>query len=1218
MQSIQESMLQSRPDWAEINPTMDREQNPDEESKPDSEVTWKNVWGRDVISWLPGAGKFGRLAKRSEGQVGALVDAFAAFATLDDILSAVEADLILDMLRSAFPEVDHAWLSRRLRRAVRNPKPLQGLASELRRTLDDTGKLSIGLQLFTLVDASGRSERSRASFEIFMRRLGRPEVGSAILREMSGNPEGPIAAELLPFERLIFGGKHGDVILPPAAGAQEFRVYRVGNLILLRNTGPHALWVRGKSLPVGAFLRIRERQELVIPGWILGYDDLRFFLDARKMGSRPALYLEAGEEGIIAERTRSRSSKLHVRFGLDAEIEVLADTDLHIGGRGALKKDDTVRCLNHERIGGSTGFSLTINDLRKRALQSGRRFRLIAERQEYLVSNDAAALSRGDLLLGAKLAPRMVLFIRFDGDRASGSLEIREADGPVLVDGLPVRQLARLRDGSLIRLSGSQAVRCRFSEGFLDEERTQIESLEVEGLIHDFGKDSRALDQINFAVQRGEMLCIIGPSGSGKSTLLATLSGQRKPTRGKVKLNGISLYEHRDSLVPFVAHMPQEEALNPQLTVREHLRHAVMIRRPGLGIAEHDRRVDSMLAELGLQSIARRRVGSPGEKTISGGERSRLNLGLDLGSRAELFLFDEPISGLSSKDSEHVAETLRALAREKIVIASLHRPGANVLRLFDKVLLLDGGGKMAFFGTPAQMVAYFRDACEEFNISHPALVAKTPLGADFVFDILETPLTAIGDGGTGGAARRFPPNFWQERFESVSLLTSLQRDANPASRLGDFKPNERLPVPPKPTRRWRAVLLIFTTHFQRSLLSKIRNRGTLYSTFLEAPILAALISITLRSSPTGSYQFATALHIPAYLFLSVTVAMFLGLTNSATEILRDRAVLRRERNCHPGGISYVSAKFIALGMVAAVQCFFYLLVGNYFLEIKGVLLYHWIWMALTALTGTGMALLVSSLVRTERAALTAVPLLLVPQMLLAGALVSYKEMNRGLFDEVKLERDHGGVPVPAKIMPLRYAFEGMLVAQATRNPFELERIRLQRKIDRFREYEGSPTPAQIENFEMVKEGLRRLLASGARDQKEARELVSRIRRMVNTGTPIEVATMKVWPDSDDARPTYNWFVNERIELLVREAETFRNDYRNKKPKHVFLALEKPIPFYQLFVKEEPELEKSLADPLPKSGQIETMKYCGIILLSVSLACCLLAAWFIRGQNRKVT
>ena len=1145
--------------------------------------------------WLPGAARFGSLGKRSQGQVGALVDAFAAFATLDDVLSAVEADLILDMLRSAFPEVDHAWLTRRLRRAVKSPKPLQGLANELRKSLDDTGKVAVGLQLFTLVDAAGRSERSRASFEIFMRRLGQPETGTAILREMRGEDED--SAEL-PFEKLVFGGKDAHVMLPPASGAQEFRIYRAGDLILLRNTGLVPLWVRGKSLATGAFMRVRERQELVIPGWLISYEDLRFFLDVRKMGNRPSLYLEEGEEGLLAERTRSRSSKLRVRFGLEAEVEALADTDLHVGSKGVLAKGDIVTCRYHERIGGSAGFTLTINGLRKKALQSGRRFRLLPEKQEYLVSNDAGALGSGDLLLGAKLAPRTVLFIRYDGERATGKLEVMEAGGTVLVDGLPVRQRATLHDGSLIRLSGSQAVRCRFSEGFLDEERTQIESLEVVGLIHDFGKDARALDQVNFEIRRGEMLCIIGPSGSGKSTLLAVLSGQKKPTRGKVNLNGISLYNHRDRLVPFIAHMPQEEALNPQLTVREHLQHGVMVRRPGLGLPEHNRRVDSMLAELGLQRIARRKVGSPGEKTISGGERSRLNLGVDLGSRAELFLFDEPISGLSSKDSEHVAETLRGLAREKIVIASLHRPGAGVLRLFDKVLLLDGGGKMAFFGTPASMVNYFREACEELGISHPSMVAKTPLGADFVFDALETPLSAIGDGAHGGAVRRFPPTFWQERYESASLLRSLQRDTNPPSRLGESAPSGRLPVPPTPTRRFRAVLLVFATHFQRSLLSKMRNRGTLYSTFLEAPILAALIAITLRSSPTGSYEFSTALHIPAYLFLSVTVAMFLGLTNSATEILRDRAVLRRERNCQPGGVSYVSAKFLALGLVGAAQCFTYLVVGNHFLEIEGVLLYHWIWMTLTAITGTGMALVVSSLVRTERAALTAVPLLLVPQMLLAGALVPYKEMNRGLFDEAKLERERGGVPVPARVMPLRYAFEGMLVAQATRNPFELERIRLQRKIERARDLGGDLNKNQIERFEMTKEGLRRLLASGAKTEPEAFQLVRRIRRMVDSGTPVEVSTMKVWPDGEGGKPTYSFFVNERIDLLVREAETFRNDYRNKQPRHVFLALEKSVPF--------------------QDTPLETMKFCGWILLSVSLGCGAITAIVIERQNRSVS
>ncbi len=409
----------------------------------------------------------------------------------------------------------------------------------------------------------------------------------------------------------------------------------------------------------------------------------------------------------------------------------------------------------------------------------------------------------------------------------------------------------------------------------------------------------------------------------------------------------------------------------------------------------------------------------------------------------------------------------------------------------------------------------------------------------------------------------------------------------------------------------RALLAVFATHFLRSLLSKLRNRGTIYSTCLEAPLLAGLIAITLRSSAEGSYQFATALHIPAYLFLSATVAMFLGLTNSATEVLRDRPILRRERNCQPGAGSYVMAKFAALGLVAAVQCLAYLVVGNYFLEIDGMLPYLWMWMTLTAWTGTALALVVSSLVQTERAALTAVPLLLVPQMLLAGALVPYREMNHGLFNNVDTIRDRGGVAVPAVIMPLRYAYEAMIGSQATRNPFEAERLRLQRRIDRARALDVPMDAAQAERFELVKDGLRRLLASGATSRAEAGKLIDRIRRISLSGSRVEVETMKVWPENEpNARPTSEFFVNKRIDLLVREAETFRNDYRDKQRRIVFHALKKPIPFMTA------KTGKTVQEYVERDDEIETQKYCGIILGAIVFACGVLSTIIISRQNRQ--
>jgi hypothetical protein len=271
--------------------------------------------------------------------------------------------------------------------------------------------------------------------------------------------------------------------------------------------------------------------------------------------------------------------------------------------------------------------------------------------------------------------------------------------------------------------------------------------------------------------------------------------------------------------------------------------------------------------------------------------------------------------------------------------------------------------------------------------------------------------------------------------------------------------------------------------------------------------------------------------------------------------------------------------------------------------------YHWIWMTLTSLTGTALALVISSLVKTERAALTTVPLLLVPQMLLAGALVPYREMNRGLFERASEVRERGGIPVPAVLMPLRYAYEGLVVCQAVRNPFEIERIRLQRKIDRARHLETPMTPKEQKGFELAKEGTRRLLAAGTSNKDDAADLISRIRMASTKGTLMELENLKLWPDDDrKALPASSFFVNDRIDLMVREAETFRNDFRIKEHRIVFNALKKPLPW----------AGKKSINPTPQEEAdqlIETQKYCGIILLIIIVGCLISTTLVVSHQNR---
>jgi len=628
----------------------------------------------------------------------------------------------------------------------------------------------------------------------------------------------------------------------------------------------------------------------------------------------------------------------------------------------------------------------------------------------------------------------------------------------------------------------------------------------VENLNHSFWKGGKAIDSLSFQLERGQMMCIIGPSGSGKSTLLEILAGQRSPKSGHVRLNGLSLYERQSRLSPLISFMPQEDALSEQLSAREHLAHAAAIRRPHL--AEHaiQKRVNYLLGELGLDQIGGRRVGSPGSKSLSGGERSRLNAGLDLIGGGEIFLFDEPISGLSSKDAEHVIDALHGFAQDKIVVASLHRPSEKVLEAFDLVLLLDRGGKMAFYGPPKDLVRYFDAASKDLQL--PLAEGMTHRGADFVFDVLETPMPRLHTAGK--MKRRFPPDFWQERFENQRVIDHLSLSRNSQATGGMEVPtaDDQVPAPEPPEHGRRQKWMIFKTHLQRAAKSKFRHRGTFYSIFLEAPLLAGLIAITLRASAEGSYLFHSALHLPSYLFLAVTVAMFFGLTNSATEVLRDRPLLRRERNCRPA-----------------------------------------------------LALLISVIAKSERTALSAIPLILVPQILLAGALIPFKEMNRGLFVGADDGRDSGGEPVPSTIMPLRYAFEGSIVSQATENRFEQVRRPLQKDIERLKELK-TLNPSEQEQLQKESEELRVIFAAVAPDADRAESILTdplaELERLLALEEAAAESATETEREDEELRSVSQFFVNERVENLVELAESSRLDGRRSDRPNIFLAKQKPF------------------------------------------------------------
>ncbi len=1126
-----------------------------------------------------------------------LIEVFAGFSKLDGDIAEEEIDSSLGYLRYDYPDAIYSELRRQYFEALQKSQDLSTRAKELSRTLSMEQKILLGVQLYLLISRASSNRRQMVEFYLFMTNLGIAAQAIDIVYQLNSGDRpadddfGQKGAQ--PLETLRIGSNQPcDVLLRSLSHDCMVTAYRYQNLILLKNTGSVPILVRSRRQPPGDFSRLYSGERVVLEDVSLDYNDLVSYFNAKKTLTGTQLYLTLTEEGDaeIAQQ-RSRGTNLRISFGLGVTIEALRATNATVNGQ-PLREGTTIEASIEDAIIAKGEVEISLADLRRRAREFGGQFRLEGSRNTYLVSNNPDLLEEGDILLSADTEGEILLRIECNYAQKTGELEVLRSTRPVTVGLYPVRDRIVLNDGDTITLGEGQFLRCHFADRIIEEERNVIRHIEVRELTHRFDNRDTALDGISLSARRGEMICVMGPSGCGKSTLLRVLGGQLRPKAGDVQMNGLPLYSHLENITPYIAYIPQEDAFDPLLTVKENLDCSVAMRCPHINVEDRRRRVDAKLSELGLSELRHRLAGTPQQKFLSGGERKRLNAGLDMIGISDIYLFDEPTSGLSSKDSEHVLEIIRSLASNKIVFASIHQPSMRLLQMFDKALLLDKGGKLAFFGTPQGMLEYFwRVYNEETGQAAASTTPPTSLTPDFVFDVLETPLRDIsGDvileqsaEGHLVPARRFPPNFWRDNYQTHRIMESVsQADkgkpgthtslrAREDSRQEMTAQQRKVPMPQKLNMREEAIL--FTTLLKRAFISKLRNRANLLTTVLEAPMLAFLISMVLRYSDDGKYTFASAFHIPTYLFMTLVVAMFLGLTNSADEIIRDRAMLNRERNHNLRTLYYLVGKIIALASFALLQCIIYLLIGNYVLEIREMFLIHLTWMFITALTGACLGMLISSLVSDSRTALNIIPLLLIPQIILGGALIKYEEMNRNLDFVYSLRHyitpsDDPNADSPSKLkvplichfMPLRWSYEAMLISQAKLNPLTHSQDMLERRIQQLVEVPGELNEAERHSLDIAKQALAVVSGLQSKDPDDVSKHLDTLRgeSFANTLTQ---TTIDFYQRERKGTSAEQLFVNKKVLDLVTKAEMEREDYRRKLSPNVFFGTVKTYPIY---------------------------------------------------------
>ena len=1120
-----------------------------------------------------------------------LIQVFAGFSKMDGRIDEAEIDSTLGFLRYDYPETVYSELRELYSLALREAQNLDEIATDLAERLPIEEKVLLGVQLYVLISRADLPKERLITFYQFMTTLGVASEAINIVyqlntSELHANLPEPEAEQ--PLETIIIGRrKPADVVLQNISDNDSIAMFRFQDLILLKNIGNAAIIVRGRQIREGEFCRVYQGQRVLISEVVLDYQDLIFYFNAKKDVSSTQLYLSLDGNGShFVERARSKQSYLAIKFGLDITVDVLRTTPGRIGGapltRGVSREVSLL-----DKIVFDDHSEISITDLRQRAKELGGRFELAPSKSEYLVSNDPTRLGQGDILVSTGASGELLLRINCDYQEKSGTLEVLAADRPIAVENTPVRGTCHLRDGDTISVGNGQYLRCHFSDRIIEEERNLISSVAVRDLSHKYARHQTALDNISLSVQRGEMICVMGPSGCGKSTLLKVLAGQLRPAEGKILLNNLDLYQHHKDLTPYISFIPQHEAIDPLLTVEENIDTAAAIRAPHFTRAERRRRADAKMVELGLNEIRHRLAGDDNAKNLSGGQRKRLNAGLDMIGISDVYFFDEPTSGLSSKDSEHVLEIIRGLTHNKITFVSIHQPSRRLFQMFDKAILLDNGGTLAFFGSPTQMLDYFSEAGDQEGVAHTALPAAIPpvdtsdcapvaLTPDFVFDILETPLRDLGGDviyeqdsrGQLQPARRFSPGFWRDRFQTHRLLEEvnlreIEPDASAASKVQ--KP------PQRPSRTFHDQWIHFINQFKRSFLSKMRNRGNLATTLLEAPALAVLVATVLRYSEEGAYNFASAFHIPTYLFLTLVIGLFLGLTNSAEEIIRDRTLLERERNQGIRVRTYVLSKLLSLGIFAFVQCVIYLLIGDAILGIRDMFWHNLFWMFLTAFVGVTVGLLISSVVSSSKTALNIIPLILIPNIILGGALIKYEEMNRG-FDILgnldkwlgpakTVEEDSASdlkVPTICEFMPLRWAYEAVIIAHADRNPVNAIANDLNAELDHFRNLARSGQKLddeQIARLDRVKDALTTVYSLRGPDAEHVSQALATIGDTLDDNTfSAEDFQFENSNDTPSEVTAEQLYLNGKVLDLFNRAKIEIDDYRRKdNPPNVFFG-----------------------------------------------------------------
>ena len=467
----------------------------------------------------------------------------------------------------------------------------------------------------------------------------------------------------------------------------------------------------------------------------------------------------------------------------------------------------------------------------------------------------------------------------------------------------------------------------------------------------------RLLDEVCLSIKPNEFVGLLGPSGAGKSTLMDSLNGMRPASSGQVFVNNLDLYQHLESLKQSIGYVPQDDIIHRELTVYSTLYYVARLRLSrDISTKEINQIVGEVMDVTGLSE--RRDVPI---SQLSGGQRKRVSIAVELITKPSVIFLDEPTSGLDPATEEKVMKLFRQIAESgRTVILTTH--AMENVKLFDKIVLLMRG-KLVFYGKPDEALAHV--GAESFKD---------------LYDKLEAPISERLAKTNGHLSREQAAEEVADEWKRRFMLTE-QYKRNVADPLTEVSSSPRQAAPAKRRTTIGELLRQWATLSRRYLGVLARDKFNLLILFAQAPIIALLTYLVVGSNAQRDFPY----------FILALVALWFGTSVASREVIRERAVYNRERMVNLRLLPYVGSKLFVLMLIVSFQCL--LLFGTLkLLDVTTLMnlpgkvggIPQLLVMILTGMVGVALGLFISAVVKTSEMATSLVPLILIPQILFSG------------------------------------------------------------------------------------------------------------------------------------------------------------------------------------------------------------------------------------------